>query len=487
MYIYNRNSLPEPVFEGHEDWVELYYSAWETAFQNVEYVRKEGWKPQLTCMPGVGVIWQWDSCFMTFITNYSNGTLNALNNLDNLYRLRNKETGFMAMAVSIATEKETYPGRINPPLMAWAEWEHYRVTGDKSRFETVLPALEGIYRYIEENRRRGDGLYWFEDPGSSGMDNSPRGGYLCDDLDGSDVCFIDLACQQSLSAKCLSRICGVLGDTGKQSFYASENERINALINRTHWSEKGGWYYDFFTRGGPGARVKLIPCKTAAAFWAILCGAATGERRQKVFAHMFNEEEFYTKIPFASLSRDDLNYDPKGGYWLGGVWPPTNYAAVRGLRESGSPELAREASVRFLDAMCRIWKDPAYGSIWEAYAPEAYRPSTTEKGEIVRSSFVGWGGLAPIPMLIEDIIGLRFEGDKNTVNFRIFPDSRCGLRNMRFAGGTVSVECVEYRPYREQTVVLTKSDVPFTLSVETNYLWSPKKFEVPAGEHRFLV
>ena len=94
VYIYNRNSLPEPVFEGHEDWVQLYYSAWETAFNNVEYVRKEGWKPQLTCMPGVGVIWQWDSCFMTFITNYSNGTLNALNNLDNLYRLRNKETGF---------------------------------------------------------------------------------------------------------------------------------------------------------------------------------------------------------------------------------------------------------------------------------------------------------------------------------------------------------------------------------------------------------
>ena len=132
MYIYNRENLPEPVFQGHEDWINLYYAAWETTFNNVECVQKEGWKPQLTCMPGVGVVWQWDSCFMTFITNYSNGTLNAFNNLDNLYRLRDRETGFMAMTYSIATEKETYPGRINPPLMAWAEWEHYRVTGDKA-------------------------------------------------------------------------------------------------------------------------------------------------------------------------------------------------------------------------------------------------------------------------------------------------------------------------------------------------------------------
>ena len=35
-YIYDRSALPQPVIEGHPEWVELYYKAWELAFKNVE-------------------------------------------------------------------------------------------------------------------------------------------------------------------------------------------------------------------------------------------------------------------------------------------------------------------------------------------------------------------------------------------------------------------------------------------------------------------
>lgn len=487
MYTYEKDRLPRPIFRGHEDWIRLYDEAWRTAFQNIEYIDKPGWKPQLTCMPGGGTIWQWDSCFMTFITNYSNGTLSAFNNLDNLYRLRNRETGFMAMAYNTRLEKETYPGRINPPLMAWAEWEHYRITGDRSRFEDVLPALEGVFGYIENNRRRSCGLYWFEDSGSSGMDNSPRAAYPCPDLDGSDVCHVDLACQQALSARCISEICRVLGLAEKQAFYAEEHKRICDLINRYHWSEKAGWYFDFFSRGHASERVKLINSKTAAAFWVLVCGAAERERRDRVLAHLFNEEEFYTKIPFASLSKDDLNYDPAGGYWLGGVWPPTNYAAIHGLKENGRPELAREAAIRYLNAMCRVSEDPNYGGIWEAYAPEAYRPSMTEGGTIVRSHFVGWGGLAPITMLIENIIGLTLSGPENTIYFRLFPDSLCGLSNLRFGDNLVGMECVEYRSVRGGSVIRTNAEKPFRLVVKTNYNWDPVTLEVEPGTRLYTV
>ena len=72
-------------------------------------------------MPGVNTIWQWDSCFMAFITNYANGTSTALNNLDNLYRLRRQSDGYMSMVYRINTEEPAWPGRIIPPLMAWAE------------------------------------------------------------------------------------------------------------------------------------------------------------------------------------------------------------------------------------------------------------------------------------------------------------------------------------------------------------------------------
>ena len=87
-YIFDKTKLPRPILEGHDDWIDLYYKAWELAFENVEYLDKPGWLDIMTCMPGVGITWQWDSCIMTFITNYSNCTLNAFNTLDNLYMLR---------------------------------------------------------------------------------------------------------------------------------------------------------------------------------------------------------------------------------------------------------------------------------------------------------------------------------------------------------------------------------------------------------------
>ena len=487
-YVYDKAKLPHPVLDGHEDFIDIYYKAWETAFTNIEYIDKEGWKNILTCMPGVGITWQWDSCIMTFITNYSNGTLSAFNNLDNLYRLRRESDGFMSMAYTIETEEEAYPGRINPPLMAWAEWEHYRITGDDSRLERVLPALEGIYSFIENNRRRETcDLYWFEDSGSSGMDNSPRSGYFSPDLDGSDVCHVDLACQQALSAKNLSRICEKLGLYEKSEFYKAENERICALINKFHWSDRARWYFDFFIRGEVGQKVKFINSKTGAAFWTMLSGAADGFRLEAVREHLFNENEFYTKVPFASLAKDDPNYDPMGGYWLGGVWPPTNYAAMKGLAETGHRELAREAAYKFLTAVCEVDSNPAFGGIWECYAPEAYRPATTEEGGLVRAEFVGWGGLAPITLLIENIIGLDFNASENTVTFNLHAREKCGLENMDFGGNKISVVCTEYQPFRGKTVIETEAEKPFTLVVNTKYLWEKVTLEVPAGKSTFRI
>ena len=487
-YIYDKESLPRPIFDQRSDFVDLYYKAWELAFKNVEYIDKDGWKDILTCMPGVGIMWQWDSCIMTFITNYSNGTLSALNNLDNLYMLRRKEDGFMAMAYNLDDGEPTYGERINPPLMAWAEWEHYLVTGDSTRFAKVLEPLEGIFSFIENNRRRKScELYWFEDTGSSGMDNSPVSGYGAQHSDGSDTCFVDLACQQALSAKCLALICQKLGLLEKQEFYEKENKRICALINERHFSGRAGWYFNFFTRTWKEDRVKFINSKTAATFWTLLCGAATGERARAVVDHMFNENEFYTKIPFATLSKDDPNYDPAGGYWLGGVWAPTNLAAVKGLCALGYHEHARESAYKYLDGMCRVERDPAYGSIWECYAPESYRPASTEYNTLSRDEFVGWSGVAPITMLIENIIGLEFRADCNEVIFRLNCREKCGLENMMFGKNKISVVCTHYEPFKGKTVIRTSAEKPFKLKVVTKYLWYPVELSVPAGESQFEI
>lgn len=489
-YEYKKEKLPIPILEGHEDWIALYYKAWELAFRNVKYVDKEGWKPQLTCMPGKDIIWQWDSSIMTFITNYANGTLSAFNNLDNLYRLQRETDGYISMAYQIYTEEEAYRTRINPPLLAWAEWEGYLISGDSSRFERVLPHLEGFYNFIENNRRRGSGLYWFEDTNSSGMDNSPRSGCNAALSLGSDVCYIDLACQQALSAKCIGHIYEVLGNEEKAEFYANENKRICELINRHHWSERAGFYFDVFERTWTLTQqwMHFINNKTVASFWTFICGAATRRRKDAMIEHLFNPDEFYTKIPFASLSKDHPNYHPTGAYWVGGVWAPTNFAAIRGLKETGKEELAREAAMRYLDAICQVDADPAYGSIWEAYAPEALRPSTRETGDLVRPDFVGWSGIAPITMLIENIIGLTFNARKNEVIFQLSHNYQCsGLKNMCFNGRVVSVECREFHTMPGQTLIEVETDKPFRLIVRAKHFLKEVVLEVPEGKHQYYL
>ena len=49
--------------EDRPGWEKLNAKAVELARRNMEDLGS-GWKPQMTCMPGFGVIWQWDSCYM---------------------------------------------------------------------------------------------------------------------------------------------------------------------------------------------------------------------------------------------------------------------------------------------------------------------------------------------------------------------------------------------------------------------------------------
>ena len=89
-----------------------------------------------------------------------------------------------------------------------------------------------------------------------------------------------------------------------------------------------------------------------------------------------------------SLSADHPEYDPGGGYWLGGVWPPTNYMILRGLGRAGYNDLAHEISREDLDNVVRVYKDT--GTLWENYAPER-----AAQGNRAKDDFVGWSGLAP--------------------------------------------------------------------------------------------
>lgn len=434
------DKLPRPVYDAKPEWIELYNTAWQMAFNNLEYPEKTGWLPQMSCMPGSGKIWQWDSCLMAIYAKYGNGVMPPMNNLDNLYRLQS-EDGYISMTYDIDTEKESYGQRINPPLYAWIEWEYFRYSGDIERIRRIYPVLRKYYEWLKGNRRRINGLYYFEDTGSSGMDNSPRSAYSAERLAGSDVCFVDLSSQQALSARYLGEMALLLNHPDDCTYYHREFSDLQRLINHYHWCENKGFYYDVFTRSSPELRHNFLSCKTVAAFWPILAGLTNLEQLESLIDHLQNHEEFNTLHPVPTLSKDDPNYDINGGYWLGAVWAPTNYMVVRGLRNSGKHKYAAEITAKHLDAMYAVWKNPEYSSIWECYAPESFKPATQSKyhNQFVRKNFVGWSGLGPIAMLIENILGFDFDAVRNIITWRPTMHCRNGIENFNFKDGVVSL------------------------------------------------
>ena len=473
------SSLPPIIVcEGHPEWLELYHSSWRMAAKNVEHPSAPGWKPQMCCMPDAGIIWLWDSCFMPFFARYGNGCVPVMNNLDNLYRLQ-REDGFIGMAYEIESETLAYGERVNPPLLAWTELNYWKFSGDDSRLQNILPRLVHFFDWIKANRRRKTGLYWFEDSGSTGMDNSPRSGYFAEYLNGSDICHVDLAAQQALAAECLTAMAEHLGDAALASRFKDEHAEIVTVLNRFHWNAQSGFYYDVFNRDTPTDRHNVLNHKTIAAFWPLLAGCCSVDQIEALMAHLLNPEEFWTKHPVASLSKDDPNFDPAGAYWLGGVWAPINYMLVKALKRHGRADIARRLAIAHLEAMTAVYQSTDYSGIWEAYAPDSFLPATKKPtmdldgkspfalsaDTVVKADFVGWSGLGPIAMLIEDVFGLEFDAPRQRITWNLETSGAHGIQDLRFNGGVVSLLTSGLSGQRKPLAVTATTDKAVTLKL----------------------
>ncbi|HOL49959.1 MAG TPA: trehalase family glycosidase, partial [bacterium] len=334
-----------------------------------------------------------------------------------------------------------------------------------------------------KNRTRSSGLYWFEDTGSSGMDNSPRSGYASQHLNGSDVCWIDLSCQQALNAFYIAKIAQLLNKTRDEEFFLSEFQNLKNLINQYHWCEKHQFYYDVFSRNNPSLRHNFLNVKTVASFWPIISFVANDNQINGLIQHLLNPDEFWTLHPVPSLAKSDPNYDPFGSYWLGGVWAPTNYMIVSGLKKNMRNSIARKIALNHLIAMTEVFNDNTYSGIWEAYSPEFFMPATVkETGNLVRNAFVGWSGLGPIAMLIENILGFTLDAHSNTIYWDISTACTHGIKNLRFNKKSVSLVCHEKNGHQKRKIEIeTSSALNVILSVEGTNICLKKTFG--KGQH----
>lgn len=491
--------LPEPMVSANPEWVDLYWVAWESAFDHFRQpvatsTLVSNW---LDDAFSDDVIIQWDMVLSTQYAKYAHSVFPAIEGLDNFYA-NQKPDGLINRVIIAASGEDHWWGlgpdnarAINPPIYAWGEYSTYKISADTARLAKVLPALEKYFEWVEKNRRGDDTphkLYWSNGQ-ASGLDNTPRDEgrpYPGDGWDSHSAIdhmgWVDISSQLVKEANSLASICDVLVYTEKAQAYRTKASNIGALMNKWMWNESDGLYYDVNVSG---IQTKW---KTVAAFWPLIAGITDTKQEARLIDNLKDPNTFGRDMPVPTLAADQKYYSPRGSYWKGGAWPPTTYAVIKGLEQQGYYDLARQYSETYITGMSDVYKKT--NAIWELYAPDkengAFRQGTYDdpEGNDCAKWYVGWSALAPIALLIENVIGLDVDAPNNTVTWQLSRTDKHGLNNLRFGDITTSIIANE-RSNDDSVTIDVQSTAPYKLKV--NFQGKDSFLNVVKGDNTFTV
>lgn len=452
----NKDKLPLPIWDGHEDTVRCYLHVAEKAFENFKSPLPEsGLISPFIDTAFNGNLFMWDSAFNVTYGRYFSRVADFQTTLDNFYACQHKD-GFICRELSETEAGDRFsrddPGSTGPNIMALAEWQYYCSTGNTERLRRVFDPLCGYYKWFMDNRSWQDGSY-YSCGLACGMDNQPRQSAGYDPMVSHGfMSWIDTCAQQYMSADILIKMARELGRENEVDWVREDMERLYSIVNGKMWSEADGFYYDT-RRDGSHSGVK-----TVGAYWTLLAGLVPPERVERFVSHLDNEAEFKRTHRVPALSADHPLYDPKGGYFCGGVWPQTNYMVLMGLDRIGYDDLAYDIAVNHVHNVTEVFRKT--GQVYENYAPESASP-----GEPAKAGYVGWAGLGPISVLFEYVFGIRVDALKNTVDWTVRRLERHGILRLCVGDAAVDLICDERVCDNDEPIITAVSDKPITVNV----------------------
>ena len=500
-----KNFIPTPVYDEKPEYLELYIKAWELAFDHIKSIDGMPQNPYMDEAFCATQVWIWDTCFMSLFCKYAREAFPGVETLNNFYEVLYGTKRLPKILVPENEPKWTnaVPGEMfeikvhiadNPPLFAWAEYENAMLSGDLEYIKELLYErgfLQKHYEWMESLKEtlkfdyvkeptcliaEKFGYRW--EGGRSGMDNTPRGriGDHAYDIrpNNPDMLWVDAICEQALSARMISKLFALVGDTENAAEWNKRYTEKSEIINNLYWDDSDGFYYDIDINTHEHYKVM-----TPASFWAMTAELAPRDRAERMSKYVSDPKTLGGKVPLTSLSRSDNDYVPDGEYWRGGVWMPTAYAALKGLSSYGFHAQAHEAADKIISHMYKTYTAFEPHTIWEAYSPEEYMPSTTAHrcGKLVRRDFCGWSALGPISMFIEFVLGFHsINAFENIVEWEkpAGIGGRIGIKNLRFGEVITDIEA-------DGNSLCVKSNKEYTLKL------CGKEYSIKSGENKFSL
>jgi glycogen debranching enzyme len=179
-----------------------------------------------------------------------------------------------------------------------------------------------------------------------------------------------------------------------------------------------------------------------------------------------------------SLARNSGGfYEDGGDYWRGGVWCITNLMVVKGLVSKGYGKLAHEISHKHVTMVAEVFMKT--GSIWESYDALKAQPGKLA-GKFVRNEFVGFSGVGPITMLIEEVIGLKPDVARNSLIWDINLTEGHGIQRYSFGvDGKIDLYCHPRKDRMSEPVIDAVSNKSISLIIRWEN--SEKTIIIPKG------
>ena len=450
-----RQVLPEPLWQGHDGELEMYWRAWEIGVGNIRNPQPgSGFVAPYFDTAYNGNIFMWDSSFILMFAKYGTRLFPFQLTLDNFYAKQHPD-GFICREIKRDGSDcfERYdPVSTGPNLIPWCEMEYYRQIGDMERLHKIFPVLVSYNNWLRLNRTWRNGTYWSSGWGT-GMDNIPRlpEGYNLNFSHGHMI-WLDTNRQQIFIDYQMLQMGFYIERWQEIEHMEDEAIRLTSYVRENLWDDATGFLYDQYADGS------LAGVKTISAYWALLTdGLLSPAQQQRLVAHLKDTTEFCRPGMVPSIERKCPKYRPNGRYWQGGVWPGTNYMVMRGLDRQGFSSEARDVALKHYRQVYEVFKRDH--TFYEYYSPEGMEP-----GFMARREFVGWTGLAPIAVFIEYILGIRADYPEGTITWDCNLTEEHGISRYPYGPeGKISFKAAARKSTTARPQLTIHTDVPFKL------------------------
>lgn len=466
-----RDLVPEPFIEGRDRWVEAYWKAWHVYHSSI----RQGTAANGLVSRYVGAtgsrVRQLEAALLVACGRYGHRAFPTVISLDNFYRKQHAD-GFVSASIREADGGDGSPptdlDAVCPPLLSWAEWQHYLVTGDRTRLQFAFPYLSRQFWWLDTNMRKSSGVL----AAGSGSLGPPRLG-----AEGS----VGMTCLQALNAHCLADIARALDYRAEEARFQKQAEALTGVANALLWSDEAGFYCDLdagsrqvsYERDG-----KHVPRATLEGASALLASIAPTDRAKNVAARLTERKSFLQPHSFSTLPADDPMFQADAPR-LGAVSPIANYLAIRALEEQGFADIALLIAENHLEGVSKTLART--GHLWEAYACNAFRPAAG-----AGTDSLGITVCSAVATLIESVLGIEVDAPAGEVRWDLRQTAKHGVRRLPVGRGTVDLECAARSDRKSPAKLTIKSDLSLTLvvtlgsrEVRKSILPGETRFDVP--------